>query len=210
MGVAVLGVEEAGLQIEPGVEADALLDAPPRVARQPEPAGELGLELLLHRGPMELAVVVAADDVNEVSLLEKTGERVKDLRVTREGLAQLPDALRLLGAEAKLPFLFADLEARVPGPGRHADGDEVDDVAVQDQAPGLAIPAVGAVAVEKASQLGVEAVPRGPGAGLQVAAEMQIGNGQEVVRALPESPSHALPDTAQAHVTLARLSPEDT
>jgi len=184
VGVAVLGVEEPGLQVEPGVELDALLEPPAGAARKLEPGRESGLELRLHRRPVELGVVVPPDDVNEVSLLEKTGERVEDLRVAREGLAQLPDALRLLGAEAKLPFLLADLETRVRGLGGDGDGDEIDDVAVQDQAPGLAVRPVGCVVVQKACQLRVEAAPRWPSARFQVAAEVQIGDGEEVVGAL--------------------------
>src|SRR6266403_3085312 len=37
---------------------------------------------------------------------------------------------------------------------------------------------------------------------------MQIGDGEQIVRALAERPSHALPDPAQPHATLARLTLE--
>ena len=117
--VAMLGVEETWLEIEPRVELDPLLDAPPRTTRKTEAGGQLALELCLHRRPMELRVMVSADDVNEISLLEKTGERVKDLRVARERLAQLPDALRLVGTEPELALLFAHGEAGVIGRASH-------------------------------------------------------------------------------------------
>src|SRR5262249_53883809 len=154
--VAVLGVEEPGLEVEPGVELDALFETPTGGARQSDTVREPGFQLGLHRGPMELGIVVPPDDVNEISLLEKTGERVEDLPVAREGLPQLPGALGLLRAEAKLLFLLADFETGVARPRGHGDGDEIDDVAVQDQAPGLAVLAVIGVIVEKPRELRVE------------------------------------------------------
>src|SRR5436305_12268379 len=96
----------------------------------------MGLPLGLHRRPMELRVMVAADDVKGISLLEKTGERVEDEWMTFEHLVQLPDTLRFLGSKAELAFVFGHFEARL-GPGSDGDGDEIDDVAVQEQAPWL-------------------------------------------------------------------------
>src|SRR5207248_3183120 len=160
--VAVLRVEEPRLEIEPRVELDALFDPAPRPSRQGESRGQLLLELRLHGGPMELRVVVPADDVKEVSLVEKTGECVKDFGMARKRLAKLPDAFRLFRREPKLAFLLADREPGVFG-WRDGDGDEVDDVAVQDQTPRFAVFLVQGVEIEECGELGIEPSARGPG-----------------------------------------------
>src|SRR3954470_3062158 len=98
----------------------------------------MGLQLGLHCRPMELRVMVAADDVKRISLLEKTGERVEDQWMTFEHLVQLPDTLRFLGSESELAFFFGHFEACL-GPGSDGDGDEIDDVAVQEQKTPLAL-----------------------------------------------------------------------
>ena len=144
---------------------------------------------------MEFRIVVAADDVNEISLVEKTGERVENLGMSSERLAQLPDALRLVGTEPELALLFAHGEAGVIG-GRDGDGHEIDDVAVEDETPRLALLAARSVEVEERGELGVETAPPGAGAGLQVAAEVQVRDGEEVVRALAKAAPHSLPDAA--------------
>ena len=189
----MLGVEEAGLEIEPGMELDAPLEAPAGRSLEAGAVREMGLERRLDRGPMKLRVMVAADDVKTISLLEKTGERVEDRSMTLDGLAQLPDALRFLGGQPELPFFFGHFEGRF-GPGRHGDGDEIDDVAVQEQTPRLSVPLVQGVEVEEFRQLGIEGgAPLCLDAGLQIAAQVEIGDREEVVRSplVADVPPHS-------------------
>ena len=203
----MLGIEEARLQVEPGVELDAGLQPPARQSAQPEAIGELLLELRLHGRPVELRIVVAADDVKTISLVEKTGERVEDLGMALERLAQLPGALGFLGVEAELALFRPHLELRLRA-GRDGDRDEVDDVAIQDEAPRLAVLAPPGMPVEEFGQLEVEPAPEGPCAGLQVHAQVQIGDGEQVVGPLLRRPPDPLPHPAQPHETLARMLPQ--
>ena len=177
------------------MKLDALLEAAPRPAGEAQPIRDLLPEFRLDRGPMKLRVMVPADDVKKISLVEKTGERVENLGVARDRLPQLPGALRLFGGQPELTFFLADGESGVVR-RRDGDGDEVDDVAVEDQAPRLALLAIGGVEVEEGGELGVESGPRGPRAGLQVVSEMEVGDRKQVMGALPKAAPHPLPDTS--------------
>ncbi len=102
VGVTVLRVEEAGFQVEPVVELDQPVDFP---ARRAAPFGQDAPEFLLDGRPAPFGIMVPTDDVNRISPVDKTGECVKNRRVSLGRAPQLPHALRLRGSEAKRAFL---------------------------------------------------------------------------------------------------------
>src|SRR5206468_4114186 len=107
VGVAVPGVEEAGLQVEPVVKFDEPVDFPTggAAALRQDPA-----ELLLDGGPAPLGIMVPTDDVNRISPVEKSGERVKDRRMAVGRALQLPHALGLRGGQPQRALLGGNLE----------------------------------------------------------------------------------------------------
>src|SRR5205814_6401737 len=91
--------------------------------------------------PPQYVTVVPTDDTNRIAHMNKMAERVKARWMPFGGAPQLPDALRLRRSEAQGPFLTGDFEGYRPL--RHQrDGNEVDDVAVQNQMPRLVALAV--------------------------------------------------------------------
>src|SRR5439155_3081519 len=126
------------LEVEPVVKLDRLLEpAPGRGRTHACSFNQYSPQLGLNRRPAPLGIVVPTDDAKGISLVDKSGERVKDRWMTLRGAAQFPDAFRLRRREAQLALLVADFEIGVIGDQR--DGDEIDDVAVQDQTPWLAL-----------------------------------------------------------------------
>src|SRR5205085_7293352 len=121
--------------------------------RRAQPGGEDAAEFSLHRRPSPLGIVVPTDDVNRISLLDKTGERVKHLGKAVGGALQLPDAFLFAGSQSQLALLRGHLEGYLfAGARQQRDGDEIDDVSVEDQTPRLAAFAVGGVPVDEGSE----------------------------------------------------------
>src|SRR5207248_9711034 len=179
--MSVLGVEESRLKIEPVVEFDQAVDLPPRTAAA---LGEDLAQLFLDGGPPPFGIVVPTDDANRIAPMDKMGERVKDRWMTFGGAPQLPDALRLRRSEAQGPFLTGDFEGyRLL---RHQrDGNEVDDVAVQNQMPRLGALAVRRMVQKERGQRSVRWTRSVKlVAGAKIAAEVEVGDGQQVVRPL--------------------------
>src|SRR5207302_4733473 len=123
---------------------------------------------------------------------------IRDFHVTGVQTCALPISLRLGGSEPERALLARNLE-RNRLLGYQGDRDEVHDVAVQDQAPGLAALALFRMMQEERGERAVgrprlvELV-----AGAEIAAQVQVRYGEQVVRSLRERP-HPLPHPAEPH-----------
>lgn len=163
---------------------------------------------------MELGVVVAADEVQFVPGGDEAREGVENPLVPGRDPRQLPGALLLLGRQADGPLLVADREGRGDRqPRRERDGDEVEDVADQQEPPRPPAFAVDGVVVEEAHQRAAElaAAPvlavRRPG--LEVAAQVEVADREQVVGPIRLHAVTSAHPFSQGGASLPRRSGDD-
>lgn len=177
---AVPVVEERG-ELDPGVERGAVGRRRMRQGLEEEPA-----ELLLHAVPVELDVVVAADDRDRMAVGDEAGELGEDVSVTLRDASQLEACVILGGPDAVPALLLGErrreglrlLAAKIDHHPRH-----VDEVARDDDLPAPGGRRLGAVMGDETDQVSVDArAPALHRAGVvEIAAEVDVGEDQQAL-----------------------------
>ena len=141
--VPVLDVGDAAHVVKPGRELDARCEVRascsslrPGLPLRRDVDEEIA-ELVLHRVPVELDVVVAVDDRQTVARGDEVGERVEDDAMPRSDGGELEARVVGAVAEAVLALLVARSLGELTVARQNAHSDEVDEVPCDDQAPAL-------------------------------------------------------------------------